>query len=262
MQKLTHLVAVVCAWLALCLALPAVGAATISYNRDVRPILADNCFHCHGPDQNTRKGKFRLDVKEDAIAKGAIVPGKPKESELVTRIFGLHGADPMPPPEAHKTLTSAQKELLRRWIGAGAKYEKHWAYVPPVKPATPPDQNPIDRLVGRRWHEVNLRPSARADRRTLARRLYFDLIGLPPKPEEVEAFVADPNPDAYERLVDRLLASPHYGERWGRHWLDVARFGESHGYEQNHLGAAILERRTTIHKISSLGSLGAFVTMT
>ena len=155
MGKLTHFLALAYAWLAFFLALPAVGAATISYNRDVRPVLADNCFHCHGPDQNTRKGKFRLDVREDAIAKGAIVPGKPKESELITRIFGLHEADPMPPPEAHKTLTSAQKELLRRWIGAGAKYEKHWAYVPPVKPATPPDKNPVDRLVSLRWREAD-----------------------------------------------------------------------------------------------------------
>ena len=135
--------------LGLFVAFPAVGAGTISYNRDVRPILSDDCFHCHGPDQKTRKGKFRLDVREDAVAKGAIVPGKPQESELITRIFGLHQADPMPPPEAHKTLTTAQKEMLQRWIGAGAKYEKHWAYVPPVKPATRPDKNPIDLQIGR-----------------------------------------------------------------------------------------------------------------
>ena len=145
MEKLKCLLAIGSGCLGLCLAFPTAGAEKISYNRDVRPILSDNCFHCHGPDQNTRKGKFRLDVREDAIAKGAIIPGKPKESELITRIFGLHQAELMPPPEAHKTLTPAQKELLRRWIGIGAKYEKHWAYVPPVKPVTLPDKNPIHR---------------------------------------------------------------------------------------------------------------------
>jgi hypothetical protein len=233
MEKLTYLLAVGYAWLALYLALPAQGAGTISYNRDVRPILSDNCFHCHGPDQNTRKGKFRLDVREDAIAKGAIVPGKPKESELITRIFGLHQADPMPPPEAHKTLTSDQKGLLRRWIGTGAKYEKHWAYVPPVKPATPPDKNPIDLLVGQRLHELHLNPSPRADRRTLARRLYFDLIGLPPKPGEVEAFERDTSPGAVSRLVEKLVASPEFGERMAIGWLDVVRFADTIGYHSD-----------------------------
>jgi hypothetical protein len=175
-------------------------------------ILSDNCFHCHGPDQKTRKGKFRLDVREDAVTKGAIVPGKPQESELITRIFGLHQAEPMPPPEAHKILTSAQKILLRRWIGNGAKYEKHWAYVPPVKPATPPGKNPIDRLVGQRLRELVLKPSPRADRQTLARRPYFDLVGLPPKPGDVQAFERDTSPGAVSRLVEELLASPEFGE--------------------------------------------------
>ncbi len=215
------------------LAFPAVGAEKISYNRDVRPILSDNCFHCHGPDQNKRKGKFRLDVREDAVARGAIVPGKPKESELVNRIFGLHQEDPMPPPEAHKILTPAQKELLRHWIGSGAKYEKHWAYVPPVKPATPSDKNPIDWLVGRRLREVGLKPSSRADRRTLARRLYFDLIGLPPKPGEVEAFVQDKSPGAVSRLIDQLMASPQFGERMAIGWLDAVRFADTIGYHSD-----------------------------
>jgi hypothetical protein len=219
--------------LGLFLAFPTVGAEKISYNRDIRPILSDNCFHCHGPDQNTRKGKFRLDVREAAVAKGAIVPGKPQESELITRIFGLHQAEPMPPPEAHKTLASAQKELLRRWIGAGAKYEKHWAYVPPVKPVTPPDKNPIDLLVRQRLRELGFQLSARADRRTLARRLYFDLIGLPPKSEDVEAFERDTSPGAVARLVEKLLASPQFGERMAIGWLDVVRFADTIGYHSD-----------------------------
>ena len=233
MDKLKYLLAPGCGCLGLFLAFGSAGAEKISYNRDIRPILSDDCFHCHGPDQNTRKGKFRLDVREDAIAKGAIVPGKPKESELITRIFGLHQAEMMPPPEAHKTLTPAQKELLRRWIGAGAKYEKHWAYVTPVKPATPPDHNPIDLLVGQRLCELGLKPSPRADRRTLARRLYFDLIGLPPKPGEVEAFVQDKSPGAVSRLIEKLLASPHFGERMAIGWLDVARFADTIGYHSD-----------------------------
>jgi hypothetical protein len=233
MENLRYLLAVSYAWLAFHLALPAEGVGTISYNRDVRPILSDNCFHCHGPDQNTRKGKFRLDVREDAIAKGAIVPGKPKESELITRIFGLHQADPMPPPEAHKTLTSDQKELLQHWIGTGANYEKHWAYVPPVKPATASDKNPIDLLVGQRLREAHLKPSPRADRRTLARRLYFDLVGLPPTPGEVEEFERDPSPGAVSRLVEKLVASPEFGERMAIGWLDAVRFADTIGYHSD-----------------------------
>jgi len=170
-------------YLVFALVVSARAEETISYNRDVRPILSDNCFHCHGPDQKKRKGKFRLDVREDAVAKGAIVPGKPQESELIRRIFTANPDDLMPPAEAHKTLTPAQKKLLRRWIADGAKYEKHWAYVPPVKPSVPPNKNAIDALVRQRLRELGLKPSPPADRRTLARRLYFDLIGLPPKPE-------------------------------------------------------------------------------
>jgi hypothetical protein len=233
METLKCLLAVGSGCLGVFLAFPTVGAEKITYNRDIRPILSDNCFHCHGPDQNKRKGKFRLDVREDAVAKGAIVPGKPKVSELVNRIFGLHQEDPMPPPEAHKTLTSAQKEVLRRWIGAGAKYERHWAYVPPVKPATTADRNPIDRLVGQRLREVGLKPSPRADRRALARRLCFDLIGLPPKPGEVEAFVQDKSPEAVSRLIEQLLASPQFGERMAISWLDVVRYADTIGYHSD-----------------------------
>src|SRR5437867_8189888 len=153
----------------------------VSYNRDIRPILSDKCFFCHGPDANKRKAKLRLDVREEAIKKEAFVPGKPDKSELIRRIFTTNTDDLMPPPESHKMLTPLQKELLRRWIAAGAEYQKHWAYLPPVKPPVPASQDGIDFLVQKRLKEAGLRPSPEADRRTLARRLYFDLIGLPPK---------------------------------------------------------------------------------
>ncbi|MEI2723045.1 MAG: c-type cytochrome domain-containing protein [Verrucomicrobiota bacterium] len=145
-------------WLGFAVLVSASAAEPISYNRDVRPILSDSCFHCHGPDQKTRKGKFRLDVREDAVAKGAIVPGKPEASEFITRIFTENPEEVMPPAESHKTLTTAQKELLRRWIASGAKYEKHWAYVPPTRSVLPPTQNPIDALIRQRLRGLGLKP--------------------------------------------------------------------------------------------------------
>ena len=233
MEKLKRPLALGCAWLWLASAFPVIAAEKLSYNRDIRPVLSDYCFHCHGPDLKARKGKFRLDVREDAVAKGAIVPGKPKESELIARVFAANPEDVMPPPEAHKSLTSAQKEMLRRWIANGAVYEKHWAYVPPVKPLTPPGKNAIDVLVRQRLHELGLRPAPPADRRTLARRLYFDLAGLPPKPADVEAFTRDKSPDAVSRLIDRLMASPQFGERMAMGWLDVVRFADTIGYHSD-----------------------------
>ncbi|MCX6930981.1 MAG: PSD1 and planctomycete cytochrome C domain-containing protein [Verrucomicrobia bacterium] len=233
MDKLKCLTAVGYGCVCLISAFAAVGAEPISYNRDVRPILSDKCFHCHGFDQGTRKGKFRLDSREDAVAKGAIVPGKPQESALVTRIFSSRPQELMPPPDAHKPLTSAQKELLRRWVETGAHYEKHWAYVPPVKPATPPGQNPIDALVRQRLRDLGLQPSPRADPGTLARRLYFDLTGLPPDPREVEAFEQDSSPEATSRLMEKLMASPKFGERMAIGWLDVVRFADTIGYHSD-----------------------------
>ena len=214
-------------------AVAATAAHKISYNRDIRPVLSDNCFFCHGPDQNKRKGKLRLDVREEAIAKLAIVPGKPDESKLIQRIFTTDTDDLMPPPESHKTLTPEQKQLFRRWIAQGAEYQKHWAYVPPVKPSVPAGRNGIDYLVEKRLKEIGLQPSPEADRRTLARRLCFDLIGLPPKPEEVAAFQEDKSPEACARLVENLLASPHYGERMAIGWLDVVRFADTIGYHSD-----------------------------
>lgn len=233
MEKLKHRLATGVGCLVLIQTPFAVAAEAISYNRDVRPILSDNCFYCHGPDENKRKGKFRLDVRDDAVAKQAIVPGQPEASELIARIRAADEDEVMPPSDTHKQLTPAQKDLLRDWIAAGAKYEKHWAYVPPAKPAVPPGENGIDFLVEQRLRELGLTPVAPADRRTLARRLYFDLIGLPPKPEEVAAFEQDRSANAVARLVEKLLAMPQFGERMAMGWLDVVRFADTIGYHSD-----------------------------
>jgi cytochrome c553 len=212
----------------------------IEYNRDVRPILSENCFACHGADSAARKAKLRLDRFEDAIApreggNPAIVPGKPNESEVVSRIYNTNEDDLMPPAKTHKVLTPAQKDLLKRWIAAGAKYEPHWSLIAPVRTAVPKVRdakwvrNPIDNFVLALLEQVKLKPAPEADRRTLARRLSLDLTGLPPSPADVEAFVNDKSPDAYEKLVDKFLASPHWGEHRGRYWLDAARYGDTHG---------------------------------
>lgn len=205
----------------------------VLFNRDIRPILTDNCLQCHGPDKNYREADLRLDLREEAVAHKAIQPGKPGESELIARILSDDADALMPPEESNKHLSPEQKELLRRWIAQGAEYQGHWAYLPPVKPAVPAAAGGIDYLVGQRLAKLGLKPSPQADRRTLARRLYFDLLGLPPKPEEVEAFEADTAPDAYDRLVEKLLASPHYGERMAEAWLDVTRYADTIGYHSD-----------------------------
>lgn len=219
--------------LALLFLVGAAHAAELSYNRDVRPILSDNCFYCHGPDPKHREGKLRLDIREEALKKEAFVPGDAKASELVKRIFTSDEEDLMPPPESHKKLTAEQKETLRKWIAQGAKYEAHWAYTKVEKPAVPKGANGVDHLVAERLKQVGLKPAEQADRRTLARRLYSDLTGLPPKPEEVAAFVNDRSPDAYAKLVEKLMASPHYGERMAIGWLDVVRFADTIGYHSD-----------------------------
>ena len=213
--------------------------AALEYNRDIRPILSENCFVCHGADSASRKAKLRLDSFENATVKTddgvtIIVPGQPDKSEVVRRIFDA-GDDLMPPAKSHKVLTAQQKDLLKRWISEGAKYQPHWSFLAPVKAPLPPVKNakwvrnPIDNFVLARLENEKLPPAPEADRRTLARRLSYDLTGLPPQPEEVEAFVADKSPDAYEKLVDRWLASPHWGEHRGRYWLDAARYADSNG---------------------------------
>jgi cytochrome c553 len=215
--------------LGISLAAPARQASKIIFNRDIRPILSDNCFACHGPDKNKRQANLRLDQPNRAVIPGDIVA-----SQLVQRIAKpASDALAMPPAEFHKTITAAQKETLRRWIGEGATYQKHWAYELPVKPAIPKGKHPIDFLVQRRLAEIGLKPSPQADRRTLIRRLSFDLTGLPPTYAEVQAFINDKSPKAYENLVDRLLASPHYGEKMAQHWLDVVRFADTIGYHSD-----------------------------
>ena len=211
--------------------------AKIEFNRDIRPILSDACFHCHGPDKNTRKAGLRLDLREEALkttesGELPIVPGQPGKSELVLRILADDRDERMPPPKAHKVLTIAQKEMLRRWIAQGAEYQLHWAYLPIQRPPVPRSgSHPVDAFVRQRLAAENLQASAEADKATLIRRVTLDLIGLPPTPAEVDAFVNDATPEAYERTVDRLLASPHFGERMAVDWLDGARFADTNGYQ-------------------------------
>ncbi len=205
----------------------------VSFNRDIRPILTENCFYCHGPDANHREADLRLDKREVAVDSGAIMPGDADGSELVRRIESEDADERMPPADSHKQLTEEQKALLRRWIAEGAVYQQHWSYESPVRPKTPEGSNSIDALVTEQLKSRELQPSAEADRRTLIRRLSFDMVGLPPNPEEVDAFVNDAAPDAYDRLVDRLLASPHFGERMALPWLDVVRYADTIGYHSD-----------------------------
>jgi cytochrome c553 len=210
-------------------------AAELDYNRDIRPILVENCFGCHGADSAGRKADLRLDDRDAAVESGAIVPGDPDSSVALDRIFSADPEEVMPPPSIKKVLTPEQKELLKRWIAEGAEYLPHWSFIPPQRPEPPAVKNgswvknPIDRFVLARLEAERLTPAPEADRRALARRLALDVTGLPPEPALVEAFVADPRPDAYERLVDDLLAKPEWGEHRGRHWLDYARYGDTHG---------------------------------
>jgi hypothetical protein len=217
----------------------AVAGSAISYNRDIKPILAENCFTCHGTDSAARKAGLRLDRFETATNKledsaVAIVPGQPDKSEMIRRIFA-EDDDHMPPMKVNKVLKPEQKELLKKWIAAGAVYQPHWSFIPPVK-ALPPQvknkngvRNPIDNFILARLEQEKLKPNAEADKRTLIRRVTLDLTGLPPTPAQVEAFVADKSPEAYERVVDQLLAAPTWGEHRARYWLDAARYGDTHG---------------------------------
>jgi mono/diheme cytochrome c family protein len=206
----------------------------LEYNRDIRPIFAENCFICHGQDSAARKAGLRLDQREEAIKK-VIVPGKVEESKLVDRIFAEKDSKRMPPPKSNKTLTAAQRETLKRWIAEGAEYQALWSFIPPKRPTLPKvknsgwARNPIDNFILADLEKYGLAPAPEADRRTLARRVSLDLVGLPPSPADVDRFVNDPSPDAYEKYVDHLLDSPHWGEHRGRYWLDAARYADTHG---------------------------------
>ena len=215
----------------------------VDFARDIRPLLSDNCFACHGPDAKQRKADLRLDTREGALADldgtSAVVPGKPSESELVRRVTTDDEDDLMPPPDSGKKLDATQKALLQRWIAEGAEYELHWSYKPVTRPMPPRVKNgsfvlnDIDRFVLSTLRDKGHEPAREADRRTLIRRLSFDLTGLPPTWEQVRAFIADSSPRAVGKLVDRLLASPHYGERMAIYWLDLVRYADTMGYHSD-----------------------------
>ncbi|MBL9211474.1 MAG: PSD1 domain-containing protein [Opitutaceae bacterium] len=230
------------------LALAVVGGAraaeTIDFNRQILPILSDACFHCHGPDAATREAKLRLDQRDGIFRTRegvtVVAPGKPDASELILRISSPHEDEVMPPRKASRQLKPAEIELLKRWVAAGAPWGTHWAFTPPQRPAVPAVgdpalarrvRNPVDAFVFARLEREKLAPSPEAGRETLLRRVTLELTGLPPTPAELDAFLADRAPDAYERVVDRLLASPRYGERWAWDWLDVARYADTNGFQ-------------------------------
>ena len=222
---------------ALLLLTSAVLADPVSFNRDIRPIMSDTCFHCHGFDPKTREAGLRLDVRDDAVKPTedgvvGIVPGKPQESAIIQRIFDED--DPMPPDKAHKPLSATQKEMMRRWVAEGAVYEPHWAYAPLKRPALPPkaaeSQGAVDAFIQAGLAAKRLSPSPEAPRHVLLRRLSLDLTGLPPTPEEQAAFDRDTSADAYDKQVARLLKSPHFGERMAVWWLDVARYADTVGF--------------------------------
>ena len=214
--------------------------AKVTFNRDVRSILSENCFECHGPDANARKAKLRLDDRisstEERSGTWAVVPGNPNASELIARIFSTDSEEVMPPQETKRFLTKEQKETLKQWIAEGAEFESHWAYQNPMRPKLPEvtdkiwPKNDIDHFILAKLDAAALRPTEEADSLTLIRRLSLDLTGLPPTPEEADAFAKDSSPKAYEKLIDRLLGSDAYGEHWARQWLDLARYADSAGY--------------------------------
>ena len=219
-------------------------AAGPDFAREVRPVLSNRCFKCHGPDEGHREAGLRLDLREEALREldsgtRAIVPGHPDDSELIARITSTDPDLVMPPPHAKIVLTDRERQILTDWIAAGAEYRPHWAFVKPIRPGLPTvkntawPKNEIDRFVLSRLEQEGLAPSPEADRATLCRRVHLDLVGLPPTTAELDAFLADTSPDAYEQLVDRLLASPRYGERWARRWLDLARYADTNGYEKD-----------------------------
>jgi len=242
------LAAISCGLALLCARAAAAVTEPLQFNRDIRPILSDRCFKCHGPDKASRKGGLRLDVAEDAYAERpkshgrAIVPGKPEESLLCRKIFAADPADAMPPADSNLSLSAVDKERLRRWIAEGAHYQTHWAYLPLPESVPPPSvknkrwpRNQIDYFVLARLEKEGLQPSKEADKLRWLRRVSYDLNGLPPTPEEAQAFLADKSSDAWDTVVDRLLASPHYGQRLAVPWLDAARYADSYGYQSDQL---------------------------
>jgi hypothetical protein len=233
-------------------------ATKLSYARDVRPILSKNCFQCHGPDDKTREADLRLDEAESAYSSAehdpAIVPGKPTESELIARITSDDEFLQMPPPDSKISITPQQIKILKLWIDQGAEYEEHWSFIKPERPEVPYFdllENPIDGFIRADLKKVGLKSNPPADRYTLVRRVYLDLIGLPPTLQQADAFVNDARPDAYQQLVEELLASPHYGERWARRWLDLARYSDTNGYEKDRPRSMYSYRDWVINALNS-----------
>jgi hypothetical protein len=213
----------------------AVIADDLDFNRDIRPILSENCYACHGPDEKARKAELRLDDRQAAIDAGAFVPGKVDESELVSRVNSLDPDAVMPPTDSKFSLTAEEKKRLSDWIAQGAEFADHWSFIPPKKIPVPKSgggwaRNEIDRFVHERLLAEKLKTSPEADRYALARRLSLDLTGLPPTSVEVMSFVNDKSEDAYEKLVDHFLSSPHFGERMALDWLDAARYADTNGF--------------------------------
>ena len=246
--------------LALTLAAPAFGQSNsnseVRFNRDIRPIMAETCFRCHGPDKNSRMAGMRLDIRDEALKptqRGTIpiVPGDPDKSGIIQRIFA-DAAHVMPPAYIHKELTAAQKDTIRQWVAQGAKYEGHWAYQPVQRQTPPPGAayppaNPIDAFIQDRLARAGLHPSPEADRRTLIRRVTLDLTGLPPTQEEIDAFLKDNSPNAWDRLVDRLLESPRYAEQQAMHWLDAVRYADTCGFHGDNAFPAWPYRDYVLH---------------
>jgi mono/diheme cytochrome c family protein len=220
----------------LALAFPALtpaAEAKLDFNRDIRPILSDKCFQCHGPDEKTLEGDVRLDERASAVSAKAIVPGSPELSEALARVLSDDPDEVMPPPKTKKIVSPAEADILRRWIAEGAEYEGHWAFEPIATTEPPDGKHPVDHFIRAELGRKGIQPSPEADPATLIRRLSLDLTGLLPDPDRVDSFLTEhqKNPDhAVAKLADELLASPHYGERWGRHWLDQARYADSNGY--------------------------------
>src|SRR5688500_8307313 len=230
----------------------------VDFHREVRPILSEHCFAGHGPDEAARKSNVRLDIYEGAVTarrNGApIVPGKPDDSLLYKKITDENPARRMPPPSTHKTLTDAQKQTVRLWIEQGARWGQHWAFVAPSRPSLPAvrdrkwSRTSIDRFVLAKIEAAGLTPNPEAERRALIRRVSLDLTGLPPRAEDVDAFLADKSSDAYEKVVARLLSSPHYGEHRARYWLDAARYGDTNGLHYDNYRGGIWPYRDWVVK--------------
>ncbi|MEM7372320.1 MAG: PSD1 and planctomycete cytochrome C domain-containing protein [Bacteroidota bacterium] len=245
----------------------------VDYNFHIRPILADNCYACHGPDANQRKADLRLDTEEGAYAglkdtpgRFALVPGHPEQSELFLRVSQTDTSELMPPPESNLSLTDREIALLERWVAQGAEYKKHWSFIPPTQHALPKVKkkdwlkNEIDHFILAKLEEMDLRPNEDADKERLLKRVALDLTGLPPEPDLQDQFLQDNGPDAYEKVVDQLLANKHYGEKMAIHWLDVARYADSHGYQDDGLRTMWPWRDWVIHAFNQNYPYDKFVT--